>query len=231
MVTTPSGAPVAMVHCNTCTTDLDAWIKIMQELTEALGQKVGMDTLYDVLYAKALEGDADCGGLISYNYYSGEPVSQVETGRPLFVRTPSSSFTLANFMRTQVYSTMATLKMGMDMLFENEHVLLDRLLGHGGLFKSKGVGQQIMAGALNVPVAVMETAGEGGAWGISLLAAYMVSKSDDETLEAYLDKKVFAGSEGIKAEPKPEDIEGFAAFMKRYEDGLEIERAAGKHMN
>jgi len=230
MVTTPTGKPVAMVHCNNCTSDLDAWIRVFGELLEAMGTKVNKPALYDTVYFKALEGDRDCGGLLSYNYYSGEPITGFEEGRPLFVRTPDSEFSLANFARSLLFSTMGTLKIGMDILTEKENVKVEKLLGHGGLFKTKGVGQQLMAGALNVPVAVMESAGEGGAWGIALLAAYMQRKEKDETLESYLSNKVFAQDEGHCVEPKEEDRKGFAEYMERYVDGLAIQRSAVENL-
>ncbi|MDR2418255.1 MAG: FGGY-family carbohydrate kinase [Treponema sp.] len=226
MVTTPSGKPVAMVHCNNCTSDLDAWVKLFVELNALTGAKIEKPALYDALYYKALEGDADCGGLVSYNYYGGEPVTQMEQGRPLFVRLPDSRLTLANFMRATLFSTMATLKLGMDILTEQEQVRLDNLLGHGGLFKTKGVGQRLLAAALKVPITVMESAGEGGAWGIALLAAYMLEKGAKEPLESYLAEKVFAGNAGSRLEPDPKDEAGFTAFMKRYKAGLAIERSA-----
>jgi sugar (pentulose or hexulose) kinase len=230
MVTTPSGKPVAMVHCNNCTSDLDAWVKLFAELNALTGAKIEKPALYDALYYKALEGDADCGGLVSYNYYGGEPITEVEQGRPLFVRLPDSRFTLANFMRATLFSTMATLKLGMDILTEQEQVRLDNLLGHGGLFKTKGVGQRLLAAALNVPVTVMESAGEGGAWGIALLAAYMLEKTESETLETYLAEKVFADNAGTRIEPDPKDEAGFAAFIKRYRSGLALERSAAEHL-
>jgi sugar (pentulose or hexulose) kinase len=226
MVTTPNGRPVAMVHCNNCTSDLDAWVKLFAELHELFGTQIAKPELYDALYHKALEGEADCGGILSYNYYGGEPITGLEQGRPLFTRLPDSRLTLANFMRTLLFSTMGTLKLGMDILTGQEQVRLDSLLGHGGLFKTKGVGQRLMAAALNVPVAVMEGAGEGGAWGIALLAAYMSQKSAGETLEAYLSENVFAGNPGLRVEPDPKDVQGFAAFMKRYTAALAIERSA-----
>ena len=225
MATTPTGKPVAMVHGNTCTSDLDAWVKMFGELLAAGGAHVTKPQLYDMLYNKALEGDADCGGLVGFNYYAGEPVTKVDEGRPLFVRRPESPLTLANFMRTQLYSAMATLKVGMEIL-EAEQVAMDSLLGHGGLFKTKGVGQRLMAGALNVPVAVMETAGEGGPWGMSLLAAYAANKAEGESLEAYLNEKVFAAAKSERVEPLPEDTTGFEAFMKNYKACLPVERAA-----
>ena len=226
MVTTPTGKPVAMVHCNNCTSDLDAWVGLFGEFAETLGLKADKSELYSVLYRKALEGEADCGGLLSYNYYSGESITNFEKGCPLFVRTPNSNLSLPNFMRTHLYSTLSTLKIGMDLLFENEKIHLDRLLGHGGLFKTKTAGQRFMAAAIGVPVAVMETAAEGGAWGIALLAAYMAHKSEGETLESYLEQKVFAEQTSEVMMPDEKDINGFSTYMERYNKGLTIERAA-----
>ncbi|MDR2391924.1 MAG: FGGY-family carbohydrate kinase [Planctomycetota bacterium] len=230
LVTTPSGKPVAMAHCNNCTTDLDAWVRLFEEVIGLAGGKFGRGALYDALYRKAEEGDADCGGLLAYNYYGGEPITGLMEGRPLFMRKPDSRFTLANFMRTLLFSSMGTLKLGMDILTEKEHVRIERLLGHGGLFKTKDVGQRFMSAALSTPVAVMESAGEGGAWGIALLAAYMRRKRNGETLEAYLADKAFAGNAGICVEPDPRDAQGFLAFMRGYAEGLPVERAAVKHM-
>jgi sugar (pentulose or hexulose) kinase len=230
MVTTPTGKPVAMVHCNSCTSDLDAWLGMFRELTELFGARIDKPAFYDALYFKALEGETGCGGLLSYNYYSGEPVIGLEQGRPLFVRMPDSRLSLANFMRTILFSAMGALKMGMDILTEKEKVRLDALLGHGGLFKTKGVGQKLMAAAMNVPVAVMESAGEGGAWGIALLAAYMRRKKEGETLEDYLERKVFAGNKGLRVEPDGIDVQGFEQFMERYAAGLKIERAAAEYL-
>ena len=230
MVTTPSGKPVAMVHCNNCATDLDAWIKLFKELADLTGANVETAALYETLYAKALEGEADCGGLLSYNYYSGEHLTGIEQGRPLFVRLPDSNFTLANFMRTLLFSAMGTLRLGMNILAEKENVTLDGLLGHGGLFKTKNVGQRLMAGALNTPVSVMESAGEGGAWGMALLAAFMLQRREGESLEKFLAEKVFAGKTGVTVKPDPKDMEGFERFMKRYTAGLAIERAAVEHL-
>ena len=226
MVTTPTGKPVAMVHCNTCTSDLNAWVDLFQEFTKALGVEISESKLYEMLYTKGLAGEADGGGLLAYNYFSGEPITHLEEGRPVFVRTPESRFTLANFMRVHLFSALGTLKIGMDILFEQEKVKLDQLLGHGGFFKTKEVGQRMMAAAMNVPVSVMETAGEGGAWGIALLASYMLNKAEDEPLEAYLSNKVFAGENGVTIAPDVKDIDGFTAFMERYKKGLAIERAA-----
>ena len=226
LVTTPDGSLVAMVHCNNCTSDLNAWVNIFKEFQEAMGMKVDMNKLYGTLYRKALEGDADCGGLLAYNYFSGEHITGFEEGRPLFVRTPDSKFNLANFMRVNLYTALGALKVGMDILFKEEKVTLDEIMGHGGLFKTEGVGQRIMAAAANTPVAVMKTAGEGGAWGIAILANYMAQKAADETLSDYLNNKVFAGEESSRMEPNAEDVAGFEAFIERYKAGFAIERAA-----
>jgi sugar (pentulose or hexulose) kinase len=231
MVTTPSGKPVAMVHCNNCTSDLDAWVGLFGEATEALGAKPDKSTLYNALYQKALQGDADCGGLISCNYYSGEHITGFDQGRPLFARMPDGKLTLANFMRAHLYSAISTLKLGMDILTEKEHVCLDELLGHGGLFKVPGVAQQLMATALNVPVTVMNTAGEGGAWGIALLAMYTHNKEQKEPLETYLQNKAFANANRVRLEPNKNEQAGFTAYMQRYKNGLAIERAATEYLN
>jgi sugar (pentulose or hexulose) kinase len=215
-----------MVHCNNCSSDLNAWIGLFREFTHALGVEVGSSKLFEILYQKALEGDADCGDLLAYNYLSGEHITHFEEGRPLFVRTPESRFTLANFMRVHLFSSLGALKIGLDILFEQEHVKIDQILGHGGFFKTKEVGQKIMAAAMNVPVSVMETAGEGGAWGIALLASYMLHKAGDEPLDTWLSSRVFAGENGTTMVPDQKDVEGFAAFMERYKKGLVIERAA-----
>jgi sugar (pentulose or hexulose) kinase len=225
-VTTPSGRPVAMVHCNNCTTDIDAWVRLFAELCRAVGADVGKPALYDLLYEKALEGEPDCGGLLTYNYCSGEPITGFGQGRPLNVRTPESRLTLANHMRSLLFSAMGTLAIGMDILTESEQVRIDGMLGHGGLFKTKGVGQRLMAAAMGVPVSVMETAGEGGAWGIALLADFTARKELDETLEAFLSKRVFNGKTGVSVSPDESDAKGFASFMERYVKGLAIEKAA-----
>lgn len=230
LVTTPDGSLVAMAHCNNCTSDLNAWVNIFKEFMQAMNLPVDMNQLFGTLYHKAMEGDKDCGGLMAYNYFSGEPVTGFEEGRPLFARKPDSRFNLANFMRSHLYSSLATLKIGMDILFKQEHVELDELMGHGGLFKTKGVGQSIMAAAANVPVTCMETAGEGGAWGIALLAAYMKNKEEGETLDAYLSDKVFAGQQGTKMDPDPADVAGFDEFIKAYVAGLPMEKAAVESM-
>ena len=185
-----------------------------------------MNKLFGKLYSKALEGDADCGGLLAYNYFSGEHITGFEEGRPLFVRQPDSKFNLANFMRVHLFTALGALKTGLDILMKQENVQVEKLLGHGGLFKTKGVGQKIMAAAVNAPVSVMETAGEGGAWGIALLASYMKNKTEGETLDDYLIQEVFAEDEGISMEPDEKDVKGFDTFIKRYTEGLPIERAA-----
>jgi sugar (pentulose or hexulose) kinase len=225
MVTTPSGKPVAMVHSNNCTSDLNAWVELFQEFAQALGVEMSESRLFEMLYQKGLAGDADAGGLLAYNYFSGEHLTHLEEGRPLFVRTPESRFTLANFMRVHLFAALGALKIGLG-IFEKEKVKIDQILGHGGFFKTKEVGQRIMAAAMNAPVSVMETAGEGGAWGIALLASYMLHKAKDEPLEAYLSNKVFAGENSVTIAPDPRDVDGFAKFMERYKKGLGIERAA-----
>ena len=230
LVTTPDGSLVAMVHCNNCTSDLNAWVNLFKEYSELMGIKVDMNELYGNLYRKALEGDDDCGGLLAYNYFSGEHVTGFNEGRPLFVRTPDAKFNIANFMRVHLFTSLGALKTGLDILLKKEGVRVDEILGHGGLFKTRGVGQSILAAAIDAPVSVMETAGEGGAWGIALLASYMIHKDAGESLAAFLDSKVFAGQKGEKMTPKAADVEGFNKFMKRYSAGLAIERAAVENL-
>lgn len=226
MVTTPTGKPVAMVHSNNCTSDLNAWVGLFGEFTEVLGVDIDQNKLFELLYRKGLEGDADGGGLLAYNYLSGEHITHLEEGRPLFVRTPESNFTLANFMRVHLFSSLGALKIGLNILFEQEQVQIDQVLGHGGFFKTKGVGQKMMAAAMNVPVSVMETAGEGGAWGVALLASYLLHKQENEPLEAYLTDQVFAKEKSTTIAPDQKDVDGFAAFMERYKKGLVIEKTA-----
>ncbi len=230
LVTTPTGNLVAMVHCNNCTSDLNAWVNLFKEFAEAMGIQVDMNQLFGTLYHKAMEGDTDCGGLLAYNYFSGEHITGFEEGRPLFVRTPESKFNLANFMRVNLFTSLGALKTGMDILLKEEGVRLDKILGHGGLFKTKGVGQNLLAGAIDTPVSVMETAGEGGAWGIAVLASYLVNKEAGESLEDYLNHKVFAGQEGEEVQPDTRDVQGFNEFMVRYKAGLAIERAAVENL-
>lgn len=226
LVTTPTGNLVGMVHCNNCTSDLNAWVGLFKEFSEEMGIEVDMNKLFATLYNKALKGDADCGGLLAYNYFSGEHITGFEEGRPLFVRTPESKFNLANFIRVHLFTALGALKTGLDILLKEEGVQVDEILGHGGLFKTKDVGQKIMAAAIDAPVSVMETAGEGGAWGIAVLASYMINKAENETLDDYLTNKVFEGQTGTKIEPDAKDVEGFNEFIKRYTKGLAIERAA-----
>lgn len=230
LVTTPDGSPVAMVHANNCTSDLNAWMRLFRESLEAMGQEVDMNKLFEALLSTALEADPDGGGLLSYGYYSGENITGLESGRPLFVRSPESKFTLANFMRTHLFSAFGALKIGMDILTKQENVAIDSILGHGGLFKTPVVGQKIVAAAMNTPVSVMATAGEGGAWGIAILAAYMVKKGEKDSLEDFLDKQVFKEVDKQEIFPDRFDIEGFEAFMDRYKQGLTIEKAAVEHL-
>lgn len=229
LVTTPSGDLVAMAHCNNCTSDLNAWVGIFDEFCEAMGVQADKNKLFSVLYNKALEGDKDCGGLLDYNYFSGEPITKMDEGRPLFARTPNSSFTLANFMRVHLYASLSVLKAGMDLLLKKEGVKVDNMMGHGGLFKTKGVGQSILAAALNTPVTCMTTAGEGGAWGIALLAAYSV-RGEGKPLDQWLNEKVFADAQGETILPDPEDVKGFDEYLERYTKGLPIEAAAVQNL-
>lgn len=226
MVTTPDGSLVAMVHCNNCTSDLNAWVGLFREALELMGQKVDMDELYGKLYNNALTGNADCGGLLSYNYVSGEPVTGLADGRPMFVRSANDKFTLANFIRVHLYGAIGVLKIGNDILLREEKIKIDRITGHGGLFRTKGVGQRILAAALNSPISVMETAGEGGAWGIALLASYVVNNAANDSLPDFLDKRVFAGDTGTEIAPMDEDVAGFNAYIETYKAGLEIEKVA-----
>ena len=226
MVTTPAGDAVAMAHSNNCTSDLNAWVNVFKEFAEAMGMEVDMNKLFGTLYNKALEGDADCGGILSYGNYAGEPITNVEKGRPMVVRTPETKFTLANFMRSHLYTALGVIKVGMDILTKDEGVEIDTVLGHGGLFKTKGVGQKILADAINTPVVVMETAGEGGPWGMAILAEYMVKRAEGEKLEDYLKNKVFGSNAGSRIDPDPEGVAGYEAFMETYKKGLDVERRA-----
>lgn len=228
MVTTPTGKPVAMVHCNNCCTDLDYWVNLFIEFSRLSGNELTKPQIYDMLYNTALDGDKDCGGIVTFNYFSGEPVAKLISGRPLLTRTENAEFNLANFMRAQIFSTMAVLKIGMEIL-EIEKVEIDTLMGHGGLFKTELVGQKLMAGAMNTPVAVMETAGEGGAWGIAILAKYAADHTD-ELLEDYLDKRVFSKYKSSVVQPNSDDVKGFADYMKLYKKALSVEEAAVKNI-
>lgn len=230
MVTTPAGAPVAMVHCNTCTSDLNAWVALLGQAAEALtGQKLPPERLYGVLYRAALDGAPDCGGLTAVNYYAGEPVTGLTGGRPLFLRRPEAALTLPDFMRAHLNSAVATLRLGMDLL-AGEGVRVDTLLGHGGLFKTPVVGQRLLAAALEIPVACMETAGEGGPWGMALLAAYMLRRREGQTLEDYLAHQVFAGAASTTVAPDPADVAGFRAFLENYRAALQAEKAAVEYL-
>ena len=225
IVTTPDGNLVAMVHCNNCTSELNAWVKMIREYQELLGPMEDKHDIYVKLYTHALQGDPDCGGLVAFNYVSGEPVTGFTEGRPLFVRSANDNFSLANFFRAQLYGSIAVLKIGNDVLFREEQVKVDRITGHGGLFKTPVVGQRFLAAALNTPISVMETAGEGGAWGIALLASYLVSRNGMK-LPDYLDMCVFAGNTGTEIAPDPDDVAGFEAYLANYKAAFPIEEAA-----
>ena len=225
LVTTPDGALVGMVHCNNCTSEINAWVNMFKEFYELMGQTPDMNELFTKLYSVALKGDPDCGGLLSYNYVSGEPVTGFADGAPVFARKADDKFTLPNVMRMHLYSAFAALKMGLDILFKQEHVEVDEMLGHGGYFKTEKVGQSFAAAAIHAPVSVMETAGEGGAWGMAILAAYMANKNG-MALGDYLNKVIFADTKGSKLAPTDADIEGFEKFMDKYRKGLAIEKAA-----
>lgn len=229
MVTTPDGSLVAMVHCNNCTSDLNAWVNLFKEYQELMGMPVDMDEIFGKLYNNALTGDADCGGLISYNYFSGEPVTGLAEGRPLFIRTAGDKFNLANFMRAHLYASVGVLKIGNDILFNEEKIKVDRITGHGGLFRTKGVGQRVLAAAINSPISVMETAGEGGAWGIALLGSYLVNNDKKQSLSDFLDEKVFAGNTGTEVAPTAEDVAGFNKYIEEYKACIPVEEAAVKY--
>lgn len=228
MVTTPDGSLVAMVHCNNCTSDINAWTNIFKEFEELLGMKVNMGELFTKLFNVACQGNPDCGGLMSYNYVSGEPVTGLADGRPLFIRSATDKFTLANFMRAHLYGAIGVLKIGNDILLKEENVKVDRITGHGGYFTTPGVGQRMLAAALNSPITVMKTAGEGGAWGIALLASYLVNKASKQSLPDFLDNVVFANEQGTSVDPIPEDVEGFNKYIENYKACLVAEEAAVK---
>lgn len=225
MVTTPSGKPVAMVHCNNCSGEIDAWAGLFTSMCSALGMDISIYKVLDKMFESALSGDKDCGGLVAFNYLSGEVITGLDSGKPLFLRGPESKFNLPNFARAQLCSAAATLSIGMEIL-AGEHVKIDKLLGHGGYFKAPLAGQKIMAAALEAPVSVMKTAGEGGPWGIALLASYMQNKAEGETLEAFLDSRVFSNEDAFEVKPDPEDIAGFKKFLDNYKKSLPVEKAA-----
>lgn len=226
LVTTPGGHLVGMVHCNNCTSDLNAWVSLLSEAAKLVGAKPEAEELFGLLFHKALEGEMDCGGLLTYNYDSGEHITGFAEGRPLFVRRPDSTFNLANFMRSHLYTAFGALKLGLDILLVDEGAVVDRIFGHGGLFKTKGVAQGILAAVVNTPVSVLSTAGEGGAWGIALLASYMIHKGEEETLENYSNAKIFGGKDVFEMQPNVDGAKGFEKYMERYKSGLAIEKAA-----
>lgn len=226
MVTTPAGRPVAMVHCNNCTGDINAWVNLLCEFSQLMGKPVSKGEAFTKLFELAMSGDKDAGGLLSFNYLSGEGITDLDEGRPVFLRTPDAAFTLANFMRTHIMSALATLKIGLDILVKDEKVVIEKLYGHGGFFKTPGVGQTMLSAAVQAPVSVMETAGEGGPYGMALLAAFMLNRKDGETLEDYLDNKVFAGAKVCTVMADEADINGFDAFLSRYAKALPVEKAA-----
>lgn len=231
MVTTPSGFPCAMSHANNGTSDLNAWIGLFEEFAKLMGYQADIGDLFTKLYMNSLNGDPDCGGLLSYGYYSGENITMINEGRLAFLRTPESHFNLANFIKTHLYTSLGAVKMGLDILMEDEKIKVDRIMGHGGLFKTKNVGQRYLAAAVGAPVTVMDTASEGGAWGIALLAAYLIDKAEDEKLEDYLENRIFINLTGNTIHPCEDDKKGFDIFMTRYREGLEIEKRAIEVMN
>lgn len=231
MVTTPSGDPVAMSHANNGTSDLNAWINIFSEFCSLMGIKATMGELFDKLYYHSLEGDADCGGLMAYGYYSGENITFINEGRLLFMRTPNSAFSLANFMKVHLYTSLGAVRLGMDILLRDEGVQLDHLMGHGGLFKTEGVAQRYLSASVNAPVTVLSTASEGGAWGIALLAAYMLEGKKYGKLEDYLDSRVFTTMQGSTVRATPEDVAGYETFTQRYAKCLSVEKSAIQAMD
>lgn len=231
MVTTPTGFPCAMSHANNGTSDLNAWVGLFGEFAKLMGMQTNDGELFSKLYTNSLLGDADCGGLLAYGYYSGENITMINEGRLAFLRTPDSKFNLANFMRVHLFTSLGAVKLGLDILMEKENVKVDRIMGHGGFFKTKGVGQRYLAAVVNAPVTVMDTASEGGAWGIAVLAAYLADKKEGESLEMYLENRIFAELTGETIAPYPEDVEGFRVFMERYTAGLAIEKEAIRQMN
>jgi sugar (pentulose or hexulose) kinase len=224
LVTTPAGDPVAMVHCNNGASELAAWAGMFGRFAAAAGTPLDSDAVFQALFTEALDGEADAGGLLAYNHLAGEPIAGLAEGRPLFVRTPDSRLTLANVMRAQLYGVFATLSIGMRVL-DDEGVALDRMFAHGGMFRTAGVAQRFLAGALNAPVAVGETASEGGAWGIAVLASYL-SRGSGSDLDTYLRERVFGDAEFQTEEPHAADVDGFAAYLVRYRAGLAVEQAA-----
>lgn len=231
MVTTPTGFPCAMSHANNGTSDLNAWVNLFGEFANLMGIQATQGELFEKLYRKSLEGDADCDGLLAYGYYSGENITMINEGRLAFLRTADSNLNLANFMKVHLYTSLGAVKMGLDILMKDEKVKVDRITGHGGFFKTKGVGQKYLAAAVNAPVTVMDTASEGGAWGIALLAAYLADKRSGEKLEDYLENRIFKELSGETIEPDSKDVEGFEVFMEHYKAGLSVEKSAIQAMD
>jgi sugar (pentulose or hexulose) kinase len=226
LVTTPTGELVAMVHCNNGASELNAWVGLFAEFAAALGADANSARVFETLFTAALHGAPDGGGLMAYNYLSGEPITGLHEGRPLFLRSPDATFDLANFMRTHLLASLATLRIGMDVLQREEQVRLDRMFAHGGLFRTKGVGQRLLAAAIDTPVVVGDVAAEGGAWGIAVLATFRTARASGQSLPDFLDLKVFAGASLDTAEPDPADVAGFETFIQRFVAALPIQRAA-----
>ena len=225
IVTTPVGKQVAMVHCNSCTSDINAWVSLFREFAEIMGFETSSGEVYSRLFKKSMEGEKDGGGLVSFNYFAGEPVTGLSEGRPMLIRTPDARMNMANFMRVQIYASLETLKAGMEIM-KHENVAIDEVFGHGGLFKTEGVAQNLLAAAIHAPVTVMETAGEGGAWGIALLAEYALCHSEGESLEDYLQNHVFAGMKKLTVAPDPEDEKGFDQYMEQFIRCIPAQKAA-----
>jgi sugar (pentulose or hexulose) kinase len=230
LVTTPAGDPVAMVHCNNGASELDAWVGLFAEFARALGAEADSSAVFGTLFTAALGGASDCGGMLAYNYLSGEPITELEEGRPLFVRSPGSRLDLGTFMRTHLFASLATLRIGMDVLQGAEGVRLDRMFAHGGLFRTAGVAQRFLAAAIDTPVSVGDVAGEGGAWGMAVLAAFATGRAPQQSLADYLDTAVFAGADLQTVQPDPADVAGFTAYVQRYVAALPVERAAVEHL-
>jgi sugar (pentulose or hexulose) kinase len=231
LVTTPAGDPVAMVHCNNGASEVEAWVGLFAEFARAMGSDADLSTVFQTLFTAALDGASDCGGMLAYNYLSGEPITDLEEGRPLFLRSPGGRFDLGTFMRTHLFASLATLRIGMDVLQKAEGARLDRMFAHGGLFKTEGVAQRFLAAAIDTPVSVGDVAAEGGAWGMAVLAAFAAGRSADQTLADHLQTAVFADAALRTVEPDPDDVAGFDAFLRRYVAALPVERAAVDHVN
>jgi sugar (pentulose or hexulose) kinase len=231
LVTTPAGDPVAMVHCNNGASELEAWVGLFAEFARAMGSDADPSAVFETLFTAALDGASDCDGMLAYNYLSGEPITDLEEGRPLFLRSPGGRFDLGTFMRTHLFASLATLRIGMDVLQKAEGARLDRMFAHGGLFKTEGVAQRFLAAAIDTPVSVGDVAAEGGAWGMAVLAAFAAAPSGDQTLAEHLQTAVFADAALRTVEPDPDDVAGFDAFLRRYVAALPVERAAVDHVN